>query len=496
MATYEEIIAQMSKPNEFSPLPIGGGGQDQGFAGLLGNIFGGGGGATGLEEYLTPAQTAQMNRQALLQAAIAASQASAPSTVPRSFMQILGAGLAGGQQGYQQAQQGAIQQSLLAERLGEKKASKQMQSQVQQFLTQQAPEGVDPNQFKAAQYMKLADFYAASNPEQSQKFFEMSQKLTPRIEVTGQPFEVTGAKGDPIMVQQFKDGTIKTLEGFGPKRDVILQNLNGKVVAVDKSTLRGGEEMLMTLSPAEEQRLKMDAERLGMDKERLKIEQSNLKIAQQRLGLSQADFQRGQYDRMENEDGVFYVSKVPGLPAIPVAGPGGVALKGKAPPKPTEGESNAAGFAQQMQNATNVINALPAGAQPGMGSGVAASIPLIGEAVKRGVQPAATQQYEQAAQAWIRAKLRKESGAAIGVDEMNQEYRTYFPQIGDSADVITQKANARAIATEAMKRSAGRSYTPPPEIPKPPANTIAEGTESKSKSGRPIIYKNGNWEYK
>jgi hypothetical protein len=493
MATYEENMAALNMP--YPDLPIRGGGQDRAFTGLLGNIFGGGGGASGLEEYLTPAQTEQMNRQALLQAAIAASQASAPSTTPRSFMQILGAGLAGGQQGYQQAQQGAIQQSLLAERLGEKKASKQMQSQVQQFLTQPAPAGVDPNQFKAAQYMKLADVYAASNPEQSQKFFDMAQKLTPRIEVTGQPFEVTGAKGDPIMVQQFKDGTIKTLEGFGPKRDVILQNLNGKVVAVDKSTLRGGEEMLMTLSPAEEQRLKMDAERLGLDKERLKIELQNLKIAQQRLGLSQADFQRNQYERMENEDGVFYVSKVPGLPAIPVAGPTGAPLKGKAPPKPTEGESNAAGFAQQMENATNVINALPAGAQPGMGSGVAGSIPFIGEAVKRGVQPAATQQYEQAAQAWIRAKLRKESGAAIGVDEMNQEYRTYFPQIGDTSDVITQKANARAIATEAMKRSAGKSYTPPPETPKP-AGGIAEGTESMSKSGKPIIYRNGNWEYK
>ena len=495
MATYEENLAQMSQPYQFAPLPIRGGGQDRAFTGLLGNIFGGGG-ATGLEEYLTAAQTEQMNRQALLQAAIAASQASAPSTVPRSFMQILGAGLAGGQQGYQQAQQGAIQQSLLAERLGEKKASKQMQSQVQQFLTQPAPAGVDPNQFKAAQYMKLADFYAASNPEQSQKFFEMSQKLTPRAEVTGQPFEVTGADGAPIMVQQFKDGTIRTLEGVGPKREVILQNLGGKVVAIDKSTLRGGEQMAITLTPAEEQRLAIDAERLGMDKERLKIELQNLKIAQQRLGLSQAEFQRNGYERMENEDGVFYVSKVPGLPAIPVAGPSGAPLKGKAPPKPTEGESNAAGFAQQMENATNVINSLPAGAQPGMGSGVAASIPLIGEAVKRGVQPAATQQYEQAAQAWIRAKLRKESGAAIGVDEMNQEYRTYFPQIGDSADVIAQKANARAIATEAMKRSAGRSYTPPPETPKPAAGGIAEGTESVSKSGKPIIYRNGNWEYK
>ena len=490
MATFADLYNAIPGPTGYQPLaPSAASPMD--FGGLL---FGGMDG--GLNDYLSEAQRQAMQRQAMLSAAAALLKSSGRSTTPVSLGQALGQGLEAGAAGYQQAQQSALQQTMLAERLGESKAKKQMQGQVQQFLTQPAPEGIDPNQFKASQYMKLADLYAASNPEQSVKFFDMAQKLTPREKVTGQPFEVTGADGTPIMVQQFESGKINTLEGYGPKREVILQNLGGKVVAIDKSTLRGGEQMAITLTPAEEQRLAMDADRLGMDKERLKIEMSNLKIAQQRLGLSQAEFNRGQYDRMENEDGVFYVPKVPGLPAIPVAGPGGVALKGKAPPKPTEVESNAAGFAQQMENATRVINTLPAGAQPGVGSGIAGSIPFIGEAAKRGVQPAATQQYEQAAQAWIRAKLRKESGAAIGVDEMNQEYRTYFPQIGDTSDVIAQKANARAIATEAMKRSAGRFYTPPPETPKPAAGGIAEGTESKSKSGKPIVYRNGNWEYK
>jgi hypothetical protein len=117
MATYEENMAALNMP--YAPLPIRGGGQGRAFSGLLGDIFGGGGGASGLEEYLTPAQTEQMNRQALLQAAIAASQASAPSTTPRSFMQILGAGLAGGQQGYQQAQEGAMKQLITKQKLDE-----------------------------------------------------------------------------------------------------------------------------------------------------------------------------------------------------------------------------------------------------------------------------------------------------------------------------------------------------------------------------------------
>jgi len=130
MATYEENLAQMSQPYEYAPFPIRGGGQDRAFTGLLGEIFGGGGGATGLEEYLTAAQTGQMNRQALLQAAIAATQASGPSTVPRSFMQILGAGLAGGQQGYQQAQQGALAQLMAKTKLDEAKREQALQKYI------------------------------------------------------------------------------------------------------------------------------------------------------------------------------------------------------------------------------------------------------------------------------------------------------------------------------------------------------------------------------
>ena len=116
---------------------------NQAFSGLLGDIFGGGGGATGLEDYLTPAQTEQMNRQALLQAAIAASQASAPSTTPRSFMQILGAGLAGGQQGYQQAQQGAMAQLLTKQKLDEAKRAQQAQLAYQNLLTGQPTVGAE-----------------------------------------------------------------------------------------------------------------------------------------------------------------------------------------------------------------------------------------------------------------------------------------------------------------------------------------------------------------
>lgn len=101
--------------------------------GLLGDIFGGGG-ETGLEGYLTPAQQSAMSRQALLQAAMAIGQASGPSTTPRSLMQILGSGVSAGQQGYAEAQKNAIANLLTRQKLDEAKRAQASQEAYQRYL--------------------------------------------------------------------------------------------------------------------------------------------------------------------------------------------------------------------------------------------------------------------------------------------------------------------------------------------------------------------------
>ena len=101
--------------------------------GLLGDIFGGGG-ETGLEGYLTPAQQQAMQRQGLLQAAMAIGQASGPSTTPRSLMQILSSGVAAGQQGYAEAQKNAITQLLTRQKLDEAKRAQASQEAYQRYL--------------------------------------------------------------------------------------------------------------------------------------------------------------------------------------------------------------------------------------------------------------------------------------------------------------------------------------------------------------------------
>jgi hypothetical protein len=60
------------------------------------------------------------------------------------------------------------------------------------------------------------------------------------------------------------------------------------------------------------------------------------------------------------------------------------------------------------------------------------------------------QLYRQGAEQWIRAFLRKESGAAIAPGEFERDFVTYFPQPGDGPDVVQQKERARLEVKQSM----------------------------------------------
>ena len=468
------------------------------------NLFGGDD-TTGINALLTPAQRALMERNAGLSAAAALLQASGPSRQRVGLGQALGSALQAGQQGYQQARAGSLQDLLLGEKLKEAQTARQVQQQVAGALTTQpsvltpeqqalmAPGGqvgptvqraemaaatpeMTPNQIKAMQYQSAADILAASGRvADAEKYQNMAEKLNPRAEVVGQPFEVTDATGKPILVQQFKDGKLQTMAGFGPKREVVLQNLGGQTVAVNKSALRGGETFQQTMTPGE---VASNQVALG----NLAVNRGNLAVARENLA-------RGAFDRVETADGLMFVPKTPGGQAMPIMGPGGQPLRG-AGSAPTEGQSNAAGFAQRMELAEGIINQLPAGSQPGAGTRIAEAVPFVGGALARSGQSPATQQYDQAAQDWIRAKLRKESGAAIGVDEMKQEYATYFPMVGDTPEKIAQKAEARRVVTLGMGKSAGRAYQPyvPPEAPAAAPAPAATATKRMVWDGTKFVF--------
>lgn len=85
-------------------------------------------------------------------------------------------------------------------------------------------------------------------------------------------------------------------------------------------------------------------------------------------------------------------------------------------------------------------------------------VPLMGSYLENKALTPDQQLYRNAASEWIRSKLRKESGAAIGDAEMDKEYRTYFPVPGDSQKVIKQKAELRKNNTASMIKQASGAY--------------------------------------
>lgn len=122
----------------------------------------------------------------------------------------------------------------------------------------------------------------------------------------------------------------------------------------------------------------------------------------------------------------------------------------------------AAGFADRMQAANQVLDdpkllaAMTDITKPAL-----AGVPGVGNFM---VGPE-YQQAEQAQRDFVNAILRRESGAAIAPSEFENAKKQYFPQPGDSPEVIKQKAQNRQIAIQGVVRAAGANYTPPSLTP-------------------------------
>lgn len=120
---------------------------------------------------------------------------------------------------------------------------------------------------------------------------------------------------------------------------------------------------------------------------------------------------------------------------------------------PTEFQGKSSLFGARMRESADILDALDgqystAGALAAGGSGVASTAlnPMLS---------ANTQKAVQAKRDFINAALRQESGAAIGPSEFANADRQYFPQPGDSQEVIKQKQENREIAIYGMNNLAG-----------------------------------------
>ena len=395
--------------------------------GLLGSAFGGGG-ENYLDEYLTPEQRAAMQRNAMLAASAALLKAGGESTRRIGIGEAIGGAFEAGQAGYEKAQTGALTQMALKQKMDEAKRAKALNAQLASIMGLSTPTADESPAATANQLMQAGRAaMSAGDFTRGFDFYKQAREVNPP-EAAAAPIEVTGPDGKPMLVTPQRGGVYTPVVGYGPKQEALTPE--------EKQLQRMGQPFNM--------------QTLG---------------ALKRAGAAPPADKAPRTQQVQLEDGTIGLINMD-TGAIIQSTVGGAPAKGKGTAL-TESQSNAMGFAQRMERANSILPPLEAsGSYPGVGSAMAGAIPFVGGAAQRTVQNPDVQRYQQAASDWIRAKLRKESGAAIGADEAKQEYATYFPVTGDSTAVIEQKRQARIVATEAMKMSAGKTYTPPaPVVP-------------------------------
>lgn len=131
-------------------------------------------------------------------------------------------------------------------------------------------------------------------------------------------------------------------------------------------------------------------------------------------------------------------------------------------PKITDEQAKAAGYYQRMQNSNQVMG------NPNVTSAVMdwkqqakSAVPLVGNSlVSENFQAG-----EQAQRDFINALLRRESGAVIAPSEFENAQKQYFPQYGDGAAVLAQKAKNREIAMQGILGASGGARYNIPQQP-------------------------------
>lgn len=155
------------------------------------------------------------------------------------------------------------------------------------------------------------------------------------------------------------------------------------------------------------------------------------------------------------------IVRVPGMDLSSFPTPEGYSagerVIGKTSAKFSEGQSNAAAFANRMNAGLEIFDELTkSGYDPtNMQDFLAGNLP---RSVSGFASTPEGQRYSAAKTDFITAVLRKESGAAISASEFEKEDRKYFPQPGEGQDVVEQKRLARDRALQSMIAQSGPAY--------------------------------------
>ncbi len=118
-------------------------------------------------------------------------------------------------------------------------------------------------------------------------------------------------------------------------------------------------------------------------------------------------------------------------------------------------QSKAAGFADRMMQSEQILRQTE-DAGLSLADRTLSTIPGVGNYLTSDEYKS----FEQAKRDFVNAVLRRESGAVISAQEFENADKQYFPQPGDTPEVIAQKRRNREVAIKGIARAAGSTYQP------------------------------------
>lgn len=192
----------------------------------------------------------------------------------------------------------------------------------------------------------------------------------------------------------------------------------------------------------------------------------------------------GKTQILQTDNGPILVNKANGT-SKPVTTPDGQQVR--TPPKAlTDAQAKANLFGTRMKEADRILGDLEGKYSPGAVNTkmAAGELPLVGGVagyVGNKLLSDDGQSAEQAQRDFINAVLRRESGATIQPSEFANAQKQYFPQQGDSKQVLAQKRANRALAIKGLEAEVPQGFRTSPTLTSAVAGADIDALLSKYK---------------
>lgn len=360
-------------------------------------------------------------RQGLLSAALAGLAASGPSNKPVSFGQTLG-----------QAGMQGMQSMRDAEQFGMARDMKNLQMEQMRFQQQKMQEDMA----KQAQQRQAQDQYAATLPPEQQAEFRLDP---PAYMQRSKPMTVGRSIYNPVT---------KKFEATDP---TVADERQARFEEKQQELAQRHQQQLEIVRMQNASREQMAALQRQQQREMFDL---RAQLAGDRAAANAPKPPTGYRYRPDNT-----LEPIPGGPADPATktGPDGM-------PKITEGQGKANLYKTRADEANKIISDLEGKFSPMAinAKNAAGKVWGVGPAIEGTINLALSdenQMAEQAQRNFMNAVLRLESGAVIGAEEFENGKRQYFPQPGDSKQVIAQKRKNRETAIRGLEVMSGPAST-------------------------------------